>query len=66
MKKIKTPLKQLEDALYAIAMMGYGMRDEVRDWPNIGKNAVFVAIEALTDKCHVCNHPKQFKPRKSK
>lgn len=44
-----------------IATMGYGMKDEVRDWGNIGRNAVFKAREALAVRCGGCGKNKEFK-----
>lgn len=54
--------KELEAALRKIALMGHGMKDEVRDWGNIGRNAVMTARDALSGKCEACGKAKEFKP----
>lgn len=63
---MKSKERDYKKALYQIAMMGHGMKDEIRDWQQIGRNAVFVAREVLTGKCPTCNHPKAFRPKKVK
>lgn len=45
---------QIEQALKKIADMGKGLKPEVIDWGNIGKNAVYVARKALAKKCKTC------------
>lgn len=47
-------LKRAEEFLKKIAIMGFGMKDEVRDWQNIGRNAVLTAREGLAGKCEAC------------
>ncbi len=63
MAKLKSTMqKQREAALYEIAMMGHGMKDEVRDWANIGRNAVLTARKELAGKCECCKKSKEFNP----
>lgn len=45
---------ELRNALMKIAKMGQGMREEVIDWKNIGRNAVFTAQDVLAAKCRTC------------
>lgn len=59
MSKSKQPdlrklLQKYQNTLRAISIMGDGLREEVKDWTNIGKNAVYTAKEALKVKCPRC------------
>lgn len=40
-----------------IAEMGKGMKPEIIDWQNIGKNATYLARQYLTPKCKCCGQP---------
>jgi hypothetical protein len=61
----KSRLKSREDALYKIAMMGREIKEETKDWANIGRNAVNTASKELAGECHCCGKAKEFKPRGS-
>jgi hypothetical protein len=52
-KKKATP-EQMESALRSISNMGIGIKPEIIDWANIGKNAVSLAKEVLREKCAEC------------
>lgn len=54
MKKKKPTPKQIEYALKSISEMGKGLKPEIIDWENIGKNAVHLAKETLREKCAEC------------
>lgn len=43
--------------LRKIAEMGRGMKPEIIDWQNIGKNAVHLARQHLQPKCKTCGQP---------
>lgn len=47
--------KQLEDVLYQIAELGKGVREDSKDYINIGKIAVSKAKEVLSGRCKACN-----------
>ena len=51
----------LDSALRHIAEMGIGMKEDVIDWQNIGKNAVATARNALAGKCETCGTQKPYK-----
>jgi len=42
------------ETLYKISQMGEGMRENVIDYSNIGKNAKAMAREAFRSKCSKC------------
>lgn len=46
--------KEYREALDKIAAMGVGVKQQMIDWSNIGKNAVYTATEALKEKCSKC------------
>lgn len=49
-------ITELELALKYISMMGAGLKMDVIDWGNIGKNAVYKAREAISPKCRTCGN----------
>lgn len=51
-------LNQMRSALVCISEMGAGLKPEIIDWTNIGKNAVYVARQALMEKCTECGQSK--------
>jgi len=53
--------RELLQALFKIACMGKGLKEEMRDWSAIGRNAVFEAREALAGKCKTCKRRLEFK-----
>lgn len=59
----KLEQKKMSESLHKIAMMGHGIKDEMRDWGNIGRNAVYTAREAIVGICPKCKRPKEFKPK---
>ena len=48
-------------ALRQIALMGTGIKEEARDYANIGKVAIRIAREVLAGKCDKCGAKKEFK-----
>lgn len=50
----KTQQQQNNEALLKISMMGSGLKPEIIDWANIGRNAVSLAKETLRKKCKEC------------
>ncbi len=52
------PESEAERILNEIAHMGVGLKPEIIDWQNIGKNAVHVARNYLAGKCSECGHQK--------
>lgn len=58
----RTKENEYKKALQKIALMGYGLKDEMRDWSNIGKNAVSTARESLSEKCKHCGTKKPYIP----
>lgn len=57
--KMPTP-KACRDALLAIAKMGLGLKPEIIDWPNVGKNAVKLARDTVAGKCQCCGKQQEF------
>jgi hypothetical protein len=56
-KKNRTSIPKEQDlrlALLKISEMGKGIKPEIIDWQNIGKNAVATAKEVLREKCVEC------------
>ena len=52
--------KKLDDnrlALLWISQLGQGIKEDVKDWSNIGKMAVNKARETLAKKCPKCGKP---------
>jgi hypothetical protein len=47
-------------ALLKIAEMGKGLKPEIIDWSNIGRNAVSFARETLAGKCRTCGRTNDF------
>jgi hypothetical protein len=53
--------KKFEDALLKIAQMGSTIPPGVRDYSNIGKNAVRLAQDTLAGNCNECGRQLEFK-----
>lgn len=54
MKKERPTPQQIKYALDSISKMGSGMKPEMIDWKQVGKNAVHLAKETLRPKCIEC------------
>jgi hypothetical protein len=52
--KKRTKEAQYKFALEQIAHLGAGLKPEVIDWQNIGKNAVAMAKSGLYETCEKC------------
>lgn len=50
----KSRQQQIELTLIDISQMGKGLKENIIDWEQIGKNAVYAAKEALREKCPRC------------
>lgn len=43
--------------LLSISNLGVGIKEEMKDWSNIGKMAVARAKAVLAKKCKICGKP---------
>lgn len=64
-KKEKPTRKEIQylKALDEIAHKGYGMREDVIDYANVGRSSVAIARKALAGSCDCCGQMKVFKPK---
>lgn len=56
----KSKKKTDKEVLSQIAMMGLGLKEEIKDWGNIGRNAVRLAQMHLAGQCKTCKRQNVF------
>lgn len=58
MKKRISKDQEYRRMLISISNLGVGIKEDIKDWQNIGKMAVAWARQALEEKCKTCGKPK--------
>lgn len=56
-KKKVSKEQEYKHYLIGISNLGVGIKEDIKDWSNIGKMAVSRATQALEKKCKTCGKP---------
>jgi hypothetical protein len=57
-KKKVSKEHEYKQVLIRISNLGVGIKEDMRDYSNIGKSAIYFAQQALAEKCKTCGKTK--------